>query len=68
MINANLSYNFISERKSFPFVLIGYGLSNSLPTFNLPILNTGLTAGVFNAGGGVEAFIADNVAIRVEYR
>lgn len=68
MVNANVSYNFRTSGKSVPFLLVGYGFSNTFPIFNLPVTRTDFTIGVANAGAGVKIFIADDVAVRLEYR
>ena len=68
MLNGNISYNFISKGKVVPFLLAGYGLANTVPFFNIPLLRTDFTVGVLNLGVGIKSFITDDVAIRVEYR
>ena len=68
MINGNISYNFITAGKAVPFLLVGYGLANTVPFFNVPFLKTDFKVDVLNVGGGVKAFLREDVAIRFEYR
>jgi opacity protein-like surface antigen len=68
MVNGNISYNFISAGKGVPFLLIGYGIANTVPFFNVPFTRTDFMVGVLNVGGGVKAFLQENIAIRFEYR
>ncbi len=67
-VNGNISYNFINEGKGIPFVLAGYGLANTVPFFNVPLVRTDFGVSVLNLGGGVKAFLSEDVAIRFEYR
>jgi len=66
--NCLVSYNFLSEGKGFPFLLVGYGISNTVPFLNIPLEAPGFSVGVFNAGGGVKFFVKEDVAFRLEYR
>ncbi len=68
VVNANISYNFSTAGKSFPFILVGYGLSNTIPVFGLPTLNYGFSAGVLNIGAGIKIYVTDDIAVRLEYR
>ena len=68
VVNANISYNFSTAGKSFPFILVGYGLSNTIPVFGLPMLNYGFSAGVLNIGAGIKIYVTDDIAVRLEYR
>jgi Outer membrane protein beta-barrel domain len=68
LLNGNISYNFISAGKGVPFVLLGYGIANTVPIFNVPFLNTDFGVGVLNAGAGVKIFLKENIALRIEYR
>ena len=68
ILNGNVSYNFISEGKGVPFILIGYGLANTVPFFNVPTTKTDFRVDVLNAGGGVKAFLKEDIAVRIEYR
>ncbi|HXX62444.1 MAG TPA: outer membrane beta-barrel protein [Bacteroidota bacterium] len=69
MLNGLLSYNFPAQGRARVFILAGYGVANSVPTFNVPLLSYNLaTLGVLNVGGGLKALLADNVAVRAEYR
>ena len=68
LLNANISYNFISSAKTVPFLLIGYGISNTVPFLNVPSYRTDFGINVFNIGGGLKTYLNENVALRVEYR
>jgi len=68
MFNGNVSYNFISGGKAVPFVLLGYGIANTVPVFNVPITRTDFSVNVLNAGAGVKAFLKEDIAIRFEHR
>lgn len=66
--NANLSYNFLASRKSVPFLLLGYGRSNTIPYLNVPLGPRDFGVNVFNAGAGVKIYLYPDVALRIEYR
>lgn len=68
VLNGNVSYNFLSEGNGVPFLLIGYGLANTVPFFNVPLTRSDFTIGVLNAGGGVKVFLKEDIAFRIEYR
>ena len=68
MMNGNIAYNFLNAGRGVPFLLVGYGITNALSLFNLPLADYGFSLGVLNLGGGVKAFVADNVAVWIEYR
>lgn len=68
MLNGNVSYNFLSAGRGVPFLLLGYGVANTVPFFNVPITRTDFAVNVLNIGGGVKAFLSDDIALRVEYR
>jgi len=68
VINANVSYNFISLNKSVPFLLIGYGRANTVPFFSVPLGQTGFGVGVVNLGTGVKIYLSEDIALRLEYR
>jgi len=68
MLNGNVSYNFISENKTTPFLLLGYGLANTVPYFGVPMMRSEFKVGVLNIGLGVKIFLKEDIAIRVEYR
>ena len=68
MLNGNVSYNFVSARKGAPFLLIGYGLANTVPFFNVPSIRLDFRIGVLNIGGGVKVFLKEGIAVRIEYR
>ena len=68
VLNGNISYNFLTAGKTVPFILAGYGLANTVPFFGVPLLRTDFVVGVLNLGGGVKAFVREDIAVRVEYR
>jgi hypothetical protein len=68
ILNGNLCYNFLDAGKGIPFLLLGYGISNTVPFFSIPLAKTDFSVGVLNVGGGVKAFLVENVALRIEYR
>lgn len=73
LFNGNLAYNHrIEETNFYPFILIGYGVGNSLPlitTINAYMRTSNeFNVGCLNAGTGIKYFISKNVGIRVEYR
>ena len=68
VLNGNISYNFLGTGNGVPFLLLGYGIANTVPFFNVPMTRTDFTVGVLNVGGGVKAYVTEDVALRVEYR
>jgi opacity protein-like surface antigen len=68
MLNGNVSYNFISAARGVPFLLIGYGLANTVPFFNVPTMRMDFRVGVLNIGGGLKVFVKEDIAVRLEYR
>jgi opacity protein-like surface antigen len=68
VLNANVSYNFISTANSTPFLLIGYGRANAVPFFNVPSMSMDFGVNVLNLGAGTKVYLNENVAIRIEYR
>ncbi len=68
MLNGNLSYNFKTEGKAWPFILAGYGTANTVPFFNVPMFRSGFSVGVLNLGAGLKYYVKEDVAIRMEYR
>jgi len=68
MVNGNVAYNFLSSSKAYPFLLVGYGIANTVPFFGIPFSRYDFTVGVLNIGGGMKALLSERVAIRVEYR
>jgi opacity protein-like surface antigen len=68
MLNGNIAYNFLAAGKTVPFLLLGYGIANTVPIFNLPIADVGYSVGVLNVGAGAKVFFAKNVAVRTEHR
>jgi hypothetical protein len=68
MFNGNVSYNFITDKRSTPFVLIGYGLANRFPFVNWLVMEKDFNVGVFNAGIGMKIFLEKGPAFRIEYR
>jgi len=67
-LNANVSYNFIPSGKSMPFLLLGYGIANTVPFLNVPLMRTDFSVGVLNVGAGVKEFLSEDIALRFEYR
>lgn len=70
ILSCNLAYNFTSKKKTVPFVLAGFGISNSLPFYH-NVVFWGLedtTFKIINAGAGLKLFSSKNFAFRVEYR
>jgi len=68
MFNGNVSYNFITNKRSTPFVLIGYGLANTVPLINSSLMEKDFSVGVLNVGVGVKIFLEKGPAFRIEYR
>jgi opacity protein-like surface antigen len=68
MINGNIAYNFSAGPNGVPFLLAGYGVSNTVPVFDVPVTKTAFAVGVLNLGAGMKIFLNDEVAFRVEYR
>ena len=68
VLNGNFAYSFLQTGKGIPFILLGYGIANSVPLFNLPLATPGFTVGVLNLGAGVKAYLVEDVALRIEYR
>ncbi len=67
-VNGLASYNFISEKGTIPFVLVGYGIANTVPFFNVPFIGTSFRVGVLNLGFGIKARLSEDVWLRIEYR
>jgi len=70
-LSANIAYNFnIPNSKVTPFLLIGYGYSNGLPITQrlLGRESEKLDISCFSAGAGLKIFVAEPVALRIEYR
>ena len=65
----NISYHFLAEPNAFAFVLLGGGVSNSIPTgwSDLNVYED-LTLAVLNIGLGVKTFVSKKGAVRAEYR
>ena len=69
LFNANVSYNFPIQARAFPFLLVGYGVADSVPVFNIPSFTYDQsTLHVLNLGVGFKVLVADNVSMRIEYR
>ena len=68
--SGNLSYNFDVTERVIPFILAGYGLSNSEPWANTFITygDDDLTLGVLNLGAGFKFPVGKRSAFRVDYR
>lgn len=68
IFNGNVSYNFISGHRGVPFVLVGYGIANTVPFFGVPLTRTTFAIKVLNVGAGLKVFLHEDVALRIEYR
>ena len=68
ILNGNVSYNFISGKRGVPFVLVGYGIANTIPFLGVPFTRTSFAIKVLNVGAGLKVFLKEDVALRVEYR
>ena len=68
MLNGNVSYNFGPIRKSMPFLLIGYGVGNTVPFFNVPFTRVDYSINVLNVGFGMKSFVTEDIAFRLEFR
>jgi opacity protein-like surface antigen len=66
----NGSYNFPASDKLMPFVLVGYGFTNSMPLGNVLADKEydNITLSVLNAGLGWKFLFTPRAALRVEYR
>jgi hypothetical protein len=70
-LSANIAYNFnIPDSKVMPFFLIGYGIANGIPLTQRLIGRSSdkMDIGFFSIGAGLKIFIAEPVALRIEYR
>jgi hypothetical protein len=67
LASLNVAYNFISQGKIVPFVLLGAGYGNGEQTLDF---GNDLEMGIFalNAGAGLKILMGDSAAFRVEYR
>ncbi len=68
VVNGNVAYNFVSLGQIVPFILMGYGQANMVPSFGTPAYKTGSAVDVLNFGIGVKFFPASVLGIRLEYR
>ena len=70
VLSGLLSYNLVLPSGIKPFVLAGYGFTNSYPiiTNNVVSGSEGLSLGVLNLGAGVKVPIGSKAALRAEYR
>lgn len=70
-LSGNLAYNFsIPQSHITPFVLIGYGTGNAIPLFQRLFFKSSeeLDISVLNIGAGLKIFVAEQIALRIEYR
>lgn len=70
-ILGNLAYNFnISKKNTFPFIKIGYGVSNYFSDYNYNYSsgsgNNTLGTQVFNAGAGLKLVYSSGMAMKLE--
>jgi hypothetical protein len=63
ILNSDVSYNFNTNKKGVPFVLVGYGIAN-----RYPIIKKDFAVGVLNVGVGVKFFLEEGPTVRLEYR
>jgi opacity protein-like surface antigen len=68
VLNANVAYNFAGGSNGVPFFLAGYGYANTVPVFGIPATSPDYGLGVLNLGAGMKIFLAEVVAVRLEYR
>jgi hypothetical protein len=72
ILSLNASYNFPLSNSLEPFILLGYGLTDSNPYGNVMAANQygnyDMTVGVFNAGAGIKVFFSRKAALRIDYR
>ena len=70
VVTGSLAYHILISGQVRPFVLAGYGFSDSWPLAG--VLASGdfedTTLGVLNLGAGVKAMVGERAALRVEYR
>ncbi len=67
----NLSYTYRApEAVAGPFVLIGYGVGNTVPLTQRALgrMSDKMDISVLNVGGGVKFFLGERIALRTEYR
>jgi opacity protein-like surface antigen len=70
-VTGNISYTLHSpESRVAPFVLVGYGMGNTIPDAQRAVVCTSdeFDVSVLNAGGGFKIFVGEATALRVEYR
>jgi hypothetical protein len=70
-LSANMAYNFtLPNSTTTPFLLIGYGRTNSIPFINSLIFRTTdkHDISIINFGGGLKLFASKNAIFRIEYR
>lgn len=71
-LSGNLSYNlFFPNSRVIPFLLAGYGVSNSGPVLVPGVrfkVSDEMNVHVLNLGAGAKLFVGENVAFRSEYR
>ena len=70
-LSANVAYNFVfSTSNTMPFILIGFGRTNSIPILNTLIfqISDKHDVNIVNIGGGLKLLAAKNVMFRIEFR
>lgn len=70
-LSGNVSYNYkIPESHIAPFVLAGYGITNSIGYADVLIARASdeMDIGQLNLGAGFKFFFSDHAAARIEYR
>jgi opacity protein-like surface antigen len=70
-LNANMAFNFnLPNSKYTPFLLIGYGYANGIPITQrlMGRMSDKLDISCLNLGAGLKVFLAEPLALRLEYR
>ncbi len=70
ILSLNGSYNFQANERLMPFLLVGFGFTDSAPLGNAVAGNDfdDVTLTVLNAGAGMKFLVSDMAALRIEYR
>jgi hypothetical protein len=70
IFSGNLAYHLTPDKKAVPFILVGFGISNTLPVLHNVVVCgcEDETVKLFNAGVGVKVFVKKTIALRTEYR
>ncbi len=71
ILSCNLAYHFTPDKKTVPFILAGFGISNAMMPYFHNVVTAGMedkTFKVINAGAGFKLFSGKCFAVRLEYR